>query len=209
MKRFLLTAAIFLMSTSVYAAKPDWAGMGKPDRADVEDMVDELKSTDRQSDILERGKPGKGKGPKSEDRDDEDYEEEHEDDDLDEEIECELTKEECAALRAERKAERELERAERKAERDALRAEREAEREATNGERAATRGERGMGMGMGRPDGVGDAEQTAVGAADLNRGSEKQAEKKAAAVQNELDKGSEKGIEMRETKSKKWWQFWK
>ena len=37
---------------------------------------------------------------------------------------------------------------------------------------------------------------------------EKQKQKKAEQERNELNKGSEKGQEMREEHSKKWWKFW-
>ncbi|MEH6824360.1 MAG: hypothetical protein V7629_10670 [Motiliproteus sp.] len=45
------------------------------------------------------------------------------------------------------------------------------------------------------------------GRSDELKGADKQREKKADQVQNELGKGSDKGQESRETR-KKWWKFW-
>jgi len=43
---------------------------------------------------------------------------------------------------------------------------------------------------------------------DKLKGLEKQKTKKSEQVQKELDKGSDKGQESRESHSKKWWKFW-
>ncbi len=43
---------------------------------------------------------------------------------------------------------------------------------------------------------------------DDGKGLEKQGAKKAEQERNELDKGSEQGLEKRAEKSKKWWRFW-
>ena len=40
------------------------------------------------------------------------------------------------------------------------------------------------------------------------KGLEKQKDKKNGQIQNEIDKGSEKGKESREENSRKWWKFW-
>jgi len=40
------------------------------------------------------------------------------------------------------------------------------------------------------------------------KGIEKQSLKKSEQPQKELDKGSDKGKELREENSKKWWKFW-
>jgi len=37
---------------------------------------------------------------------------------------------------------------------------------------------------------------------------DEQKAKKSEQIQKELDKGSEKGKESRETNNKKWWEFW-
>lgn len=207
MKKYLLVVAICIISTSVYAAKPDWAGKGKPDRTDVQDMVESLKDTDgRKSDILDRVKPGKGKKPKPKDRKDKDEnDDENDDHDMDDDIECELSKEECAALRAERKAQRDAMKAERKLEREAARAERDALKTERELERETARAERPN----GKPESAGNRPENRGRAGQQNAGLEQQAEEKLAAEQKELNKGSEKGIETRATKSKKWWQFWK
>ena len=41
-----------------------------------------------------------------------------------------------------------------------------------------------------------------------SKGLDEQSAKKAEQVQNELDKGSEAGMDARDTNSKKWWKFW-
>ena len=116
MKALLLIAILCLISSSVMAAKPDWAAKGKPDRDDIEAMAEQMKDSKSRREILDRGKPVKGKKDKDHN------------DDYDEELECELTKEECAAIRAERNAQHMAEKEARKAEKIAEKEAREAER---------------------------------------------------------------------------------
>jgi len=209
-----------LLVTSAYAAKPDWAGQGKPDKADIENMSEEARERFR-----DRMKNRPGKGKKNKPRKDE-----YEDSDHEEKVECDLTEEECAVLRAERKAEREAARAEKRAEREAARVEREAERAERGAERQdhesrpdgehrkdrdRTKGNPGKDR-RGRPENVGqgtldDAGKNAqiVGKEDAGQGSSQEViEKKVAVEQTQVDKSSTTGQAAREEKSKKWWRFW-
>ena len=208
MKKILLLVCLCLVTSLAFASKPEWAGKGKPEREDVEAIAEQMKDSERRGDILDRRKPGKGKKDKDHDddqefEDDDDYDEE----DHDKEFECELSKEECAALRAERKAERMAEKEARKAERMAEKEAREAERaergnNAAQGEGRRQNGERGNNAARAER-----AEQSQNGGQQATM--QKQAEMKAEMEQKELDKGSAKGQEIREANSKKWWQFWK
>lgn len=208
MKKILLLVCLCLVTSLTFASKPEWAGKGKPEREDVEAIAEQMKDSERRGDILDRRKPGKGKKDKDHDddqefEDDDDYDEE----DHDKEFECELSKEECAALRAERKAERMAEKEARKAERMAEKEAREAERaergnNAAQGEGRRQNGERGNNAARAER-----AEQSQNGGQQATM--QKQAEMKAEMEQKELDKGSAKGQEIREANSKKWWQFWK
>ncbi len=53
-----------------------------------------------------------------------------------------------------------------------------------------------------------DAAEKQESADKAVKGLEKQREKKAEQVRKEMGKGSEKGQEMREQHSRKWWKFW-
>ncbi len=192
MKNLIFAITLMFCATTAYAAKPDWAGQGKPDKADIENMTEEAREQlrDRMKD-----RPGKGKKnkPKKDEEDynedeqdedehneDEDNEDEHEED----EVECELTKEECAELRAERKAEKEAERAERKAEKEAERAESDSAKDKVKNE------------DRGKPEDTGKGPSQEV------------VDKKVEAEQREQDKGSVTGQEKRQENSRKWWRFW-
>ena len=208
MKKILLLVCLCLVTSLTFASKPEWAGKGKPEREDVEAIAEQMKDSERRGDILDRRKPGKGKKDKDHDddqefEDDDDYDEE----DHDKEFECELSKEECAALRAERKAERMAEKEARKAERMAEKEAREAERAERGNNAAQGAGRRQNGERGNNAARAERAEQSQNGGQQATM--QKQAEMKAEMEQKELDKGSAKGQEIREANSKKWWQFWK